>query len=60
MKKVLFGSLVAMALIAATGCSSMGDGHSSSKCGDDKGAKKCAASGKCGGDKKESKCGGAK
>ena len=58
MKKILFGSLIAMALVATTGCSSMGD--SGAKCGGDKGAKKCASSGKCGGDKKASKCGGDK
>ncbi len=66
MKNILFGSLVTMALIAATGCSGTDTGAKSAKCGGDKKAEKamkcgadkkadkgmkCAA-GKCGGDKK--------
>ena len=54
MKKILFGSLVTMALIAATGCSGMDSGAKSGKCGQGKcGAdKKVEKAMKCGADKK--------
>ncbi|WP_161937672.1 hypothetical protein [Sulfurovum riftiae] len=53
MKKILFGSLVGLALIAFTGCTDGKDAEVSSKCQGDKSmAKKCgdakAASKKCG------------
>ena len=54
MKKILFGSLVAISLIAFAGCNGTETGtpeaSKSAKCGD----------GKCGGDKKASKCGDGK
>jgi len=52
MKKLLFGSLVGLALIAFTGCTESGD--ASMKCQSGK-----CQSGKCQGDKaKAKKCGG--
>ena len=52
MKKLIFSSLVGLALVAFTGCTT-GNDASASKCqaGKCDGAKKCEASGKCAGDK---------
>ena len=52
MKKLIFSSLVGLALVAFTGCTN-GSDTEVSKCQSGKcdGAKKCQASGKCGGDK---------
>jgi len=66
MKKILFGSLVAISLIAFAGCngseSATPESQKSAKCGGDKKASKCGddkkaegmkcGTGKCGGDKK--------
>ena len=75
MKNILFGSLVALSLIAFAGCngtdSATPESTKSAKCGEgkcgaDKKASKCGndtkAESKCGGDKKEApaKCGGDK
>jgi hypothetical protein len=69
MKKVLFSSIVALSLIALTGCNENSNPApkdtksakcSSGKCGGDK---KATDAKKCGGDKKatdEKKCGGSK
>ncbi len=54
MKKLLFSSIVGVALIMLTGCTTGNDVQSSTKCSaDGKGstAKKCQANGKCAGDK---------
>ena len=61
-KNILFGSLVAMALIAVTGCTGTETGTKSAKCGEGKcGANqktsKCGGDKKCSADKKEMKCG---
>ena len=55
MKKLIFSSLVGLALVAFTGCTT-GNDASAGKCD---GAKKCQASGKCDVSKKCSagKCG---
>ncbi|MBU1666881.1 hypothetical protein KKC13_00535 [bacterium] len=54
MKKILFGSLVALSLVAFTGCNGTGttsaEGTTIMKCGE----------GKCGTDTKTMKCGGDK
>ena len=56
-KNILFGSLVTMALIAATGCSGTDTGAKSAKCGGGKcgGDKKAEKAMKCGADKKADK-----
>jgi len=56
MKKLIFSSLVGLALVAFTGCTT-GNDASASKCQSGKcdGAKKCQASGKCGDAKKAAK-----
>ena len=56
MKKLIFSSLVGLALVAFTGCTT-GNDASASKCQSGKcdGAKKCQASGKCDGAKKVAK-----
>jgi len=52
MKKLLIGSIIALSMMAYTGCSQM-DGSHDGKCG---ASGKCS-SGKCGDAKKSSKCG---
>ena len=65
-KKLIFSSLVGLALIAFTGCTTGGDAEaeakcSSSKCQGDKKTTKCGTSGKCGDAKKAAtKCSGGK
>ena len=62
MKKLIFSSLVALALVAFTGCTTGNDAEAA-KCQSGKcdGAKKCQASGKCGDAKKVAKkCASAK
>jgi hypothetical protein len=56
MKKLIFSSLIGLALIAFTGCTNGSDAEMS-KCQSGKcnGAKKCQASGKCGNAKKVAK-----
>ncbi len=56
MKKLIFSSLVGLALVAFTGCTT-GNDTSAAKCQSSKcdGAKKCQASGKCGDAKKVAK-----
>ena len=49
MKSLIFSTLVGLALISFTGCTTSGDvGVSKCQSGKCKGAKKCASSGKCG------------
>ena len=63
MKKLIFSSLVGLALVAFTGCTNGSDAAAASKCQSGKcdGSKKCQASGKCGDAKKVAKkCDGAK
>ena len=50
MQKLIFSSLVGLALIAFTGCTTSGDAEAEAKC----------SSSKCQGDKKTTKCGDAK
>ncbi len=65
-KKLIFSSLVGLALIAFTGCTTGGDAEaeakcSSSKCQGDKKTTKCGTSSKCGDAKKVvAKCSGGK
>jgi len=62
MKKLIFSSLVGLALVAFTGCTTGNDAQAA-KCQSGKcdGAKKCQASGKCGEAKKVAKkCASAK
>ena len=57
MKKLIFSSLVGLALVAFTGCTTGSDADTgskcsaSSKCAGNKAAKKCASSTKCAADK---------
>jgi len=51
MKKLIFSSLVGLALVAVTGCTTASDVNTGSK---------CSASGKCAGDKVAKKCAGDK
>ena len=66
MKKLIFSSLVGLALIAFTGCTTGDDAEaeakcSSSKCQVDKQTTKCGTSSKCGDAKKVvAKCSGGK
>jgi len=75
MKKILFGSLVALSLVAFIGCNGAGttspEGAKSAKCGEGKcgtdkktAAAKCGAekntTAKCGAEKTATKCGGDK
>jgi len=66
MKKLIFSSLVGLALIAFTGCTTSGDAQagakcSSSKCQGDKRTSKCGTNSKCGDAKKVvAKCSGGK
>ena len=66
MKKLIFSSLVGLALIAFTGCTTGDDAEaaakcSSSKCQGDKQTTKCGTSSKCGDAKKVvAKCSGGK
>ncbi|MCH9740834.1 MAG: hypothetical protein K0U38_08355 [Epsilonproteobacteria bacterium] len=65
MKKILFGSLVALSLIGFTGCndggSSTSEATKSAKCGEGKcGGDAKKAESKCGGEEKATKCGGDK
>jgi len=65
-KKLIFSSLVGLALVAFTGCTDgdkaeVGTKCSSSKCQGDKKASKCGTSSKCGDAKKVvAKCSGGK
>lgn len=60
MKKLIFSSLVGLALVAFTGCSHGNDAEVS-KCQSGKcdGAKKCDGASKCDGNKVATKCDGA-
>lgn len=51
MKKLIFSSLVGLALVAFTGCTTSSDAEASAKAETKCSSGKCAASGKCGGDK---------
>jgi len=62
MKKLIFASILGLALIAFTGCTTSDDADMGAKCSANgkcasakKVAKKCAASGKCDGAKKVAK-----
>ena len=62
MKKLIFASILGLALVAFTGCTTGNDANAGMKCqagkcqtGKCKGAKKCAASGKCDSAKKVAK-----
>ena len=62
MKKLIFASILGLALVAFTGCTTGNDANAGMKCqagkcqtGKSKDAKKCAASGKCGSAKKVAK-----
>ena len=56
MKKLIFSSLIGLALVAFTGCTNGSDAETSKcKSGKCDGAKKCQAIGKCGDAKKVAK-----
>ena len=59
MKKLIFSSLLGLALVAFTGCTSGNDADAGAKCsGSSKcdGAKKCDGAAKCDADKTAKKC----
>lgn len=63
MKKTVFGTLVALSLVAFVGCNGNSSATPDAKCGGDKQEAKCGGNteaAKCGADTKETKCGAGK